>query len=538
MNAMNRSILSAALLAALAGCSTAMVEPVKKDVLASYDKAKTLVVLPVAQPTAVTRTSASWIPLKEVKQESAKLPVEFAKTFKIDRDFASVAEVAERVTFLAGIPVSLSPDVMERGAAAVTASVPQTQLPVMPSMPGQAMLGMPAMPGMPGMPNQTSQQSIPLSYSGTLSGFLDFACARFGISWEYKNGSIILFRTTTKTFTVHALPGDTSLDAKISNQGGGTSSSNSTHNAGVSFSSLSVWTALEKSITGMVTSQGKVAVTPATGTVTVTDVPYAVARVEKFVEEQNVSLGRQVLINVRVMTVSLNDSDDYGVNWNLVYNALSQNIGASMISSFSAAANSTAIKFSVLPTAGGSRLGQFAGSDAIVNAISQQGRVSLVTSASVTTLNNQPVPVQVGRQTAYLASSSTTTTPNVGSTTSITPGVITTGFSMNLLPHILEQGRMLLQYAIDISSLDRMMTITSGGSSIQTPEIQTRNFLQRVAVRSGETLVLSGFEQSTDNAVTAGTGSAENVLAGGSVSGQRKRDVIVILITPLVADRF
>lgn len=397
-------------------------------------------------------------------------------------------------------------------------------------MPGGSMssVGMGAMP-------------IPLRYSGTLSGFLDFACARFGVSWEYKGGSIILFRTITKTFSVYALPGDTSLDAKISNQASGAatgSPSGSMHNTGVSFSALSVWSALDSSIKGMLTSQGRVAVTPATGTVTVTDVPYAVARVEKFIDEQNVTLGRQVVIDVRVLTVSLNDSDDYGVNWNLVYGQLSKNIGLSMLTNFAAAASATSVKFSVLPTAGGNNLKTLQGTDAIINAISQQGRVSLMTSASVTTLNNQPVPVQVGRQTAYLASSSTTTTTNVGSTTSMTPGTVTTGFSMNLLPHILEEGRLLLQYAIDISSLDRMMTISSGGSSIQTPEIQTRNFLQRVAVRSGETLVLSGFEQDTNSATTSGTGNAQSVIAGGSVAGLRKRDVIVVLITPIVSDRF
>lgn len=532
-----------ALLALLAGCSTAIVEPINKEVKANFERAQELArntAKPIAAPNqVVTKRNDSWVPLNEVKGEDTKLPAEFTKTYSIDREFGGISEVAERITFLSGIPVSISPEVMAMSSQQQPGQQPG-------QMPGQSpfmQMTPPPIPGGPLPPSVTTglpSGGVQLSYTGNLTGFMDLACARFGVSWEYRNSQVVIFRTITKTFVVYALPGDTTLDSKISNQSAGgaggvaAASSNSTHNTGVSVSGLSVWSALDQSIKGMLSSQGKVSVTPATGTVTVTDVPYVVDRVSKFVEEQNKSLGRQVMINVRVLSVSLTDMDDYGINWGLVYNSISNSIGVTFASNFTADIAASALKLSVLPTT----KGVLGGSNAIISAISQQGRVSLVTSASVTTLNNQAVPVQVGRQTAYLASSSTTTTANVGSTTSITPGVVTTGFSMNLLPHVLEDGRLLLQYAIDISSLDRMVTVSSGGSSIQTPEVQTRNFMQRVAVRSGETLVLSGFEQTDDNATTQGLGSAQNTWLGGGVKGNKKRDIIVVLITPQVADRF
>ena len=533
---MVKLIISCATVILLAGCSSALVQPTNKEAAANFERTqelakRTAVPIAVSVPV-ISKRNDSWVPLKEVKGEDAKLPVVFTKTYSIDREFNAIAEVAERITFLSGIPVSISPDVLSM------ASQYQTGQPSTPTPP--------PVQGGPLPPNTTSMAvgSVQLSYTGSLTGFMDLACARFGVSWEYRDQQVVIFRTITKTFVVYALPGDTTLDAKISNQstgssgsGGSTSttaSSNSTHSTGVSISGLSVWSALDQSIKGMLTSQGKVSVTPATGTLTVTDVPYVVARVGQFVDEQNKSLGRQVMINVRVLSVSLTDSDDYGINWNLVYNSVSNSLGASLASNFTPNVAASILRLSVLP----STKGTLGGSEAIISAISQQGNVSLVTSAAVTTLNNQAVPVQVGRQTAYLASSSTTTTANVGSTTAITPGVVTTGFSMNLLPHVLEEGRLLLQYAIDISSLERMVTVSSGGSSIQTPEVQTRNFLQRVAVRSGETLVLSGFEQTENSASSQGVGSAQNTWLGGGVKGNKKRDVIVVLITPMVADRF
>lgn len=107
---------------------------------------------------------------------------------------------------------------------------------------------------------------------------------------------------------------------------------------------------------------------------------------------------------------------------------------------------------------------------------------------------------------------------------------------MSLVPHMLDKGKLMLQFAIDISSLLNLNEITSGNSTIQTPEIDTRNFLQRVMMNTGETLVLTGFEQSTSNATSKGVGNANNVALGGGVNGNSERSILVILIQPVVGD--
>src|SRR5205085_6535083 len=155
-------------------------------------------------------------------------------------------------------------------------------------------------------------------------------------------------------------------------------------------------------------------------------------------------------------------------------------------------------------TAPANSASRWAGSQAMISALSTQGRVTELTSASVVTLNNQPVPVNVGRRVSYLAASATSQTANVGSTTSLTPGTVSTGFSMTLVPHIIDGQELLLQYAIDLSSLLRIKTISSGGSSIEAPDVSTSSFLQRVRLKSGETLVVAGFDQDNLSAVAQG----------------------------------
>jgi type IVB pilus formation R64 PilN family outer membrane protein len=150
----------------------------------------------------------------------------------------------------------------------------------------------------------------------------------------------------------------------------------------------------------------------------------------------------------------------------------------------------------------------------------------------VVTLNNQPVPVQVAKQTSYLQSSQTTVVAQVGTTTTLTPGTVTSGFNMSILPHILTNGTVLLQFSTDISSLREIREVESGGSMIQAPEIDTRNFLQRVAMKSNETLIISGFEQTDDNLNRQGVGKANNYALGGGFRAGSNKESIVILITP------
>jgi type IVB pilus formation R64 PilN family outer membrane protein len=392
--------------------------------------------------------------------------------------------------------------------------------------------------------------------SGDLKGLLDTACARFGVSWKYTDGAIDFYFTDTRTFQVSAVPGDSSVNANVvseaSNTGGtqssgagvagsiaggggngsGTSngvSSNNTSTTAVN-SQLSIFGSLESAIKAMLSPYGHVVSAPATGSISVTDTPDVLDRVARFMEEQNRVMSRQILVNVTVLSVTLSADDSYGINWGAVYQALGSRF--SLTSAFTSGLTSaTTLGAQVI-----SPNSRADGTAALISALSKQGAVRRKTSASVTTLNNQPVPIQVATQQGYLASISTTNTANVGSQTSLTPGTVTTGFNMTLLPHMLDDGTVLMQFYTNLSVLDALQTVSSGGANplqIQTPQIDTRNFLQRVAMKSGETLVISGYEGAADNSTQQGVGKPSNILLGGGYDARRSREVIVILITPL-----
>lgn len=559
----------------LAGCSVTAIAPLKEEAdkgaatavehlnsIRAARKVETAAPKPVAQHL----DTDVYIPVRKMaasKLAKAYQDPALVRQITVNRTFVSAQELAERITALSGVPVIVSPDV-----TAIQPGQTMGQMGGVPGMQGQAMAGLPSLPPLPtagsipgtngmaspfGTPYSAVMQPggfpVNLSYTGSLSGFLDVASSRIGISWELLDGQIRLFRYISKTFRLSALPGDTSMDAKVgttsSSGGSGTTgssgssqASSSQQNSGVNFTGLSVWKGIEDSVKAMLTPAGKIVVASALGTVTVTDTPAIVSAVEKFIEQQNVALSRQVVVNVRVLSIDLNTTDNYGINWEVVYTSLSNNFGLGFNSGVAAIQGAGNLALSVLSTAGqntNSTIKSWAGSKAIIEALATQGKVSTVTSASVTTLNNQPAPIQVGRQTSYVASSSTSITTGVA-TTSLTAGMVNSGFSMSLLPHIIDGNRMLLQYAVDMSSLLSLNTVSAGTSIMQTPDVDTRNSLQRIMVNSGDTIVVAGFENSEVNAKSQGVAGAENPALGGSVVGKRSKNIIVILLQPVIAE--
>ncbi|RQS15858.1 PilN family type IVB pilus formation outer membrane protein [Burkholderia sp. Bp8998] len=485
------------------------------------------------------------------------LPTVFSQPATFDREVGSLREFAEHVSRLSHIATRVAPD-----AAAGTQPAPAAapSVPVLGASP-------PPLPTVPGLSGETgarpwgaSQRTRIVYRDGDLRGLLDTAAARFGVSWKYADGAIEFFVTDTRTFQVSAIPGDATVNANVvsgassdgssaqaggygqagtaatgagAGAGGGTGNgtatvtSNNTANTVVN-SQLSVFNSLRASIQAMLSHYGHVVSSPATGSITVTDTPDVLDRVAAFMRAQNTSLSKQVLINVTVLSVAQSAQDSYGINWTAVYQALGT---AFTITSVFPTTATNPVSLAAQVITPNSRA---AGTQAIISALSSQGKVRRKTSASITTLNNQPVPLQVATQQGYLASVSTTNTANVGSSTALVPGTVTTGFNMTLLPHILENSTVLLQFYTNISSLIQLRTVPAGnGQSIQVPEVDTRNFLQRVSMKSGETLILSGYEGVNDDLAQRGVGAPQNYLLGGGFDGSRQREAIVILITPV-----
>ena len=399
-----------------------------------------------------------------------------------------------------------------------------------------------------------------MRYVGTLAGYLELLCAQAGISWDYHDGVITLRRLVTRTFTLKALPGSSGLQAGMGRDGQtqtGTQSNSTaaqtTSTGGYSTtgkvemnSTFSVWTSLDKAIQAIKTPIGRYAISEATGTITVTDTRSAVEEIGRIIDHENSTLTRQVAMRVEVISVKLSGNNQYGVDWTAVFQkvthmvpwALSYTSPATLVSATTAGSLGASV---LAPTDGST--GTWTGSQAFVTALNDYGRAKVLTTANAMTINRQPVPVAITQQTGFLAE--TTPAPagasgSAGGTPGLTPGTVTTGFMLNLLPTVLDSNNIQLQVSVGISSLDALVKQTSGSGdnqqSIQTPTVSSTDFLQKVSMKPGQTLVLSGYERDSRQFDKRTLGPGVPLGFGGSFNGTDDREAVVILVTHVVTE--
>lgn len=482
--------------------------------------------------------TSQWInpvPLNSPSQTQAQLPG-CALTLTRPGD-VSLAEISAFITRTCKLPVVVTPDAQ----AAMTTGQGKTEK-IQGSIPAPDASGLVPLNAIGGGAPVTRDAGSMgntlrgVYWQGSLSGLLDNVTTRLGLSWRYEQGRISIFYVNTKTFPVMFMDSKTAFSSKVvsgtttssgtsgGSSGGGMSGDVNTSQTTTMEMTSGLYNDLQNTIKAMLTP-GTGRLFLAAGMLTVTDTPRVLDAVGHYIDDRNMELNRQVVLNVKVFSVEKRRQDQLGIDWNAVFT--SGSVGGSLTSAFTDASTSAM-------TGGLSILdGKFANSKAFVNALAEQANVSLVTQQASTTTNMSAVPVQVGTQQDYASQVNTDSTANVGTSTSITKSTITTGFNMTMLPYIMPNSpKIELQFSINMSDDPTSRTFTSGESSIELMKTRLKTFNQRVILSSGQTLVLSGFQQVNNTSGKQGVGSASFFGLGGGANGQKDDTMLVILITP------
>lgn len=482
--------------------------------------------------------TSQWInpvPLNSPSQTQAQLPG-CALTLTRPGD-VSLAEISAFITRTCKLPVVVTPDAQ----AAMTTGQGKTEK-IQGSIPAPDASGLVPLNAIGGGAPVTRDAGSMgntlrgVYWQGSLSGLLDNVTTRLGLSWRYEQGRISIFYVNTKTFPVMFMDSKTAFSSKVvsgtttssgtsgGSSGGGMSGDVNTSQTTTMEMTSGLYNDLQNTIKAMLTP-GVGRLFLAAGMLTVTDTPRVLDAVGHYIDDRNMELNRQVVLNVKVFSVEKRRQDQLGIDWNAVFT--SGSVGGSLTSAFTDASTSAM-------TGGLSILdGKFANSKAFVNALAEQANVSLVTQQASTTTNMSAVPVQVGTQQDYASQVNTDSTANVGTSTSITKSTITTGFNMTMLPYIMPNSpKIELQFSINMSDDPTSRTFTSGESSIELMKTRLKTFNQRVILSSGQTLVLSGFQQVNNTSGKQGVGSASFFGLGGGANGQKDDTMLVILITP------
>ena len=320
-----QKLVSALAMAALSGCAVPQgdvnrrAEAMRTEISDRVAAQSVPVTMPLVERVRGSYLGGESVPLAY----DATLPSIFSDVTLAFPGRANLATVGERITAVTKIPVRLRPDVFITAKSLVRAGLAQSgttaqvgPAPIInPAVPplSQARLPSPSGVGIAGQTFDDFDIRLPMDYSGSLSGYLDLICARLGINWEYKEGTIILYRMVTKVLTVKVNPGSVAFGSGLSKGGGdGTKGSFSSTSSVAMNGEYNVWTSIDSAVKGMMSPLGSSTVDQAGGMLIITDTKEVVDNVSRYIEMENAVLTRHVNIAVRVIRVAMTDSTETG----------------------------------------------------------------------------------------------------------------------------------------------------------------------------------------------------------------------------------
>jgi general secretion pathway protein D len=233
-------------------------------------------------------------------------------------------------------------------------------------------------------------------------------------------------------------------------------------------------------------------------------------------------MAMQVLIEVKVLEVTLTDDLKYGVQW-FFKNSLTDFNGF--------AEDATSGSGGTLSGVGGLTYAIRGGDTAaIINILEGITEVNAIASPSMMVLNNREANINVGTQIPV-----NSTVFNTGGSSNLGTNRVQfrdTGITMNVVPRVNPGGMVFMEVQQEVS------LPIEGADAQGNVSINQRRISTEVAVQSGETVVLGGLMQATENIGKSGLPVLSSIPWVGGLFGSQSHSVtrteMLVLITPTV----
>jgi MSHA biogenesis protein MshL len=382
-------------------------------------------------------------------------------------------------------------------------------------------------------------------------------------------------RVTGSSMTASGTTGSTGSTAtstagQTTPTGAGTpTSSRSNDTSRVSMSTDSdFWGDLNRALASIVGNiEGRsVVINPSSGVVLIRALPNELRSVEKYLKATQLIAERQVMLEAKIIDVTLSEDFQSGVNWGAFKSGPNSRSGIGVAQPGATIGVGTTAQtigqvtdptLSVTPGLLGSIAAstlskgfiglafQTANFAALLNFLETQGSVSVLSSPRIATLNNQKAVLKVGTDELFvtnITSSTTTTTTGSVSSPSVTLQPYFSGISLDVTPQIDEDGNIILHVHPAVSTVaEKEKVIDLGALGIYRLPLAASSINETdsiVRVQDGNIVAIGGLmrqEQSSDRSQLPGaTGAVANAL-GQRSAALRKRE-LVILIKPTMIE--
>ncbi|AIW15154.1 pilus (MSHA type) biogenesis protein MshL [Vibrio tubiashii] len=333
---------------------------------------------------------------------------------------------------------------------------------------------------------------------------------------QFKRAGRSLTSISTGTIT------NTDNNSSNSNSSNTTSSSNSNSNnrssnnvkGGTEIETTSesdFWPQLETAVAQLIGSGDgqSVVVTPQASVITVRAFPDEIREVRNFLGVSQQRMHRQVILEAKILEVTLSDGYQQGINWSKAFSSNGTNYSLGQGSIVKNAAG--AIVPATLPgldsigtlLGGQSNLVISSGSfEAVLSFMATQGDLNVLSSPRVTASNNQKAVIKVGTDSYFVTDFSSNTDTSTSSTNTSTDVELTpffSGISLDVTPQIDDQGNVLLHVHPAVIDVNEERKEISYGNTNLTLPLATSSIRESDSViraQDGDVVVIGGLMKS------------------------------------------
>lgn len=304
------------------------------------------------------------------------------------------------------------------------------------------------------------------------------------------------------------------------------------------------WGQLERAVSAMIGSgdNRSIVVSPQASLITVKAYPNELREVRRFLAVSKKRLKRQVILEAKILEVTLTDGFQQGINWNNIVN----NVGNRSVS-IARPGNAALAGNAISSIVGGQTNvtisdGHFS---AVLQFLDTQGDVNVLSSPRVTTTNNQKAVIKVGGDEYFVTDISFGNV--IGDNSDSGPNIELTpffsGISLDVTPQIDDENGVLLHVrpaVIEVMTEEKKIQLGSASAPYILPLAKTsiRESDSVIHAKSGDVVVIGGLMKSRTEEIVSKIPLLGDIPFLGhlfrNVNRIKQKTELVILIKPSV----
>lgn len=295
-----------------------------------------------------------------------------------------------------------------------------------------------------------------------------------------------------------------------------------------------LWKDIEAGVGKLLSPAGKMIVDKQSGNILVTDFAKVLDQVARYLESIEGSVQRQVLIEARIIEVTLTGEYRFGLDWGAIARAGALR-GAAAISPRMIVGQRLA------PSSGQFQIGVTSTDfDTLLSVLSKQGEVNVLSAPKLTTLNNQTAVIRSATDEVFFETRVVTipTGNTVVQTSEVTPRTVTIGVVLAVTPQISSDGTVILHIRPTVTDSARRETFRQAGTEITVPVVDVREADVIARAKEGQVVVIGGLIQerkSDDESKVPLLGDLPGIgRLFRSTNQERKKTELVVLLSPTV----